>query len=360
MEGSVIHTIQPESDSESDDSYSSDEILSSNVGVRYLPIPVTDDVRLLDHTRATHYERFQKKYFNPPTYTKGIVIDSHNYVQGTDFNSSNFVVKFNHEDTSGTTTVSTAYGIFRNVIGFKIMNAQLRNIPYNVNSTNNVIPYKVGVNECTVTINPGSYSVSELALVFQTSSASTNSHHVTYAGTSAGTFTVTYLPPKTTGTHSSASHKGAIFQLVHSASEVTIQWSQDNVSRGAAKLLGFLPTDITTSPSTGPARTTYSNKSPDLSHHHVDLVIPEIPAITCKRNSAGKEIISRFPLQVNRGEYQYYFDTDSKHHYQNFFYPITLHQLTIQLYAENNEFYDSQATDNSFEFELTMLRHDHE
>jgi hypothetical protein len=78
MEGSVIHTIQPESDSDSDDSgdsYSSDEILSSNVGVRYQPIPVTDDVRLLDQTRATHYERFRNTYFTPQITKHNILVD---------------------------------------------------------------------------------------------------------------------------------------------------------------------------------------------------------------------------------------------------------------------------------------------
>jgi len=78
MEGSVIHTIQPESDPESDDSgdsYSSDEILSSNVGVRYQPIPVTDEVRFLDQTKATHYERFRNTYFTPQITKHNILVD---------------------------------------------------------------------------------------------------------------------------------------------------------------------------------------------------------------------------------------------------------------------------------------------
>jgi hypothetical protein len=125
------------------------------------------------------------------------------------------------------------------------------------------------------------------------------------------------------------------------------------VSRGAAKLMGFFNQSITSS-----SQKIHSQKQLDISQQHVDLVIPEIPAIACKRNAAGKEIIDRIPLHAGHGEYHYHYNTDTKHHYQNFFYPITISQLTIQLYAENNLLYDSQSTDNSFEFEFTMLRHD--
>jgi hypothetical protein len=75
MEGSVIHTIQGESDSDSDVSYSSDEIMSSNVGVRYQPTTITDQELLLDNTKARHYETFRNTYFTPQITKHHILVD---------------------------------------------------------------------------------------------------------------------------------------------------------------------------------------------------------------------------------------------------------------------------------------------
>jgi len=351
MEGSALLHVQ-KSTSSSDSEYetdSSDELLSSNIGVQYQSLKITDQDRLEDYTKAKSYEDFRNKYFTRPTITKFLVVDSHTYAQDSSFDSSNYTINFNLK--AGT---STAYDIYRDVIGFRLTNASIRNCPYNINTTNNVIHYTAGVNACTVTINPGLYTVTELAAIFSAGApASTDAHFVTYSGTSHGTFTVTYLSSTVAG--ATATNKcGTIFKFDHTGVGTTIEWNTNNVSRGAAKVFGFFPRTVTTDGS----GVTHSDKTPDLSQHHVDIVVPEIPSIACKRNSAGRNIIDRVPLQVSSGEYQYYFTTDTKHHYQNFFYPITLSQLSIQLYSENNEFYDCNKTDHSFEFEVMMLRHD--
>ena len=40
----------------------------------------------------------------------------------------------------------------------------------------------------------------------------------------------------------------------------------------------------------------------------------------------------------------------------NYFYPININKLTIQLYEDTSDtLYDCQNNDNSFEFELTIL-----
>ena len=41
---------------------------------------------------------------------------------------------------------------------------------------------------------------------------------------------------------------------------------------------------------------------------------------------------------------------------QNYFSPILLSKIQIQLFAWNNELFDSQNSDNSFEFEITMVK----
>ena len=85
----------------------------------------------------------------------------------------------------------------------------------------------------------------------------------------------------------------------------------------------------------------------------MDLVIPEIPYIACKRNSNGKNIIDRIPLDEARGGLVSY---SSDINLDNFFYPINIYKITIQLYEDtSNSLYDCQNNDNSFEFELTIL-----
>ena len=58
---------------------------------------------------------------------------------------------------------------------------------------------------------------------------------------------------------------------------------------------------------------------------------------------------------MGHGEYVYYTPQEKDSEIQNYFSPIRLSKLQIQLYAWNNEFYDSQNSDNSFEFEITMI-----
>jgi hypothetical protein len=85
----------------------------------------------------------------------------------------------------------------------------------------------------------------------------------------------------------------------------------------------------------------------------VDLVIPEIPYIACKRNSNGKNIIDRIPLNEARGGLVSY---SSDINLDNYFYPINIDKITIQLYEDSSDtLYDCQNNDNSFEFELTIL-----
>ena len=41
---------------------------------------------------------------------------------------------------------------------------------------------------------------------------------------------------------------------------------------------------------------------------------------------------------------------------EQYFLPIELSKLTIQLYSENNELYSCNNSDNSFEFEIIMVK----
>lgn len=132
--------------------------------------------------------------------------------------------------------------------------------------------------------------------------------------------------------------------------EVTILWDYNNITRGAAKCFGFLPKETTSS-----KNVMYSDRTPDIGSQFVDLAIPEIPSIVCKRNSSGRDTLDRLQLRAGHGEYFHHRNIDKPIH-QPYFMPIKLHRINIQLWSQNNELYDSNNSDVSFEFEITMLK----
>ncbi len=116
MEGSILLNIHPDSD-ESDDGYYSDsadsegssvssgELISSNVGIHYKEIKITDQ-RLEDYTLAADYEKVRNKYFTPE-------ITKHS-------------VSVLLEDGGPTSVTLTDYGFtIDRVIGFKLVKGYL-------------------------------------------------------------------------------------------------------------------------------------------------------------------------------------------------------------------------------------------
>ena len=58
------------------------------------------------------------------------------------------------------------------------------------------------------------------------------------------------------------------------------------------------------------------------------------------------------------GESGSVFEYTNETNLDNYFYPIKLSKLNIQLYEDTTDlFYDCQNADNSFEFELTILNY---
>lgn len=368
--------------------------------------------RFSNMVETKRYEKYRNKLFTPDIVKKKIVVDSHNYFQAdTDFNTSNFDVLFDFERKSGDSSsslVTTNYDIYNNVIGFKLLKTTIRTPPYNINKTNNVLRYKIDGNDniYKVTINPGQYEVGELAQVFQkynqryqsdTGNPNVNiksqfSHYVEYSdpdvrmgdsyesNTNTGTAGVSITPntfrvnflqtdEEALGLPDSESNrplKGLINKFEYFSDStppknITILWDYDNITRGAARLFGFLPKETKSeilgadSDGNGGIPSLFSNRLLDVSSHFVDLVIPEIPSVSCKRNSSGRDIIERIQLRAGHGEYLHYRTAESDLA-PVYFNPIKLHRINIQLWAQNNELYDTNNSDVSFEFEITMLK----
>lgn len=389
----------------------------------------TGEDTFMNLTKKEDYEKQRNELYTQNLVKKTIVIDSHNYQQGRNFDTSNFQVLFDFEkepdDNSQEQLVTTNYNIYNNVIGFKLMRTTIRTPPYNINKTNNIIYYKredTAEKIHTITINPGTYNASQLADVFQKyrekiysssligqndSSVKATvvdrnlSQFVSYSDTSIyggdswgsgnqysqdlptgyptninsnqyqywsirysepidGTFTLKVKWCAGTKLDHNLSEEqiaggllpvGNVFEFSFDrpGKQITILWNYNNVSRGLARVLGFVPRNETTV-----GEKLYSTRSPDFGSHFVDVVIPEIPSIICKRNSSGKDIIDRIQLSAGHGEYLHYRTQTGG--VQSYFTPMKLHRLNIQLWAVNNLLYDTNNSDVSFEFEITMLK----
>ena len=122
-----------------------------------------------------------------------------------------------------------------------------------------------------------------------------------------------------------------------------------NVLKKTAKLFGFYPEDqdIFESKIT-------SQITPDLNTQYVDLIVKEIPYISCKHNPAGYHIIERIPLSSDTGTNIVY--EPSINEEENYFLPISLSKLSIELRDPINGTFYTTKSDHSFEFELTIMR----
>jgi hypothetical protein len=122
-----------------------------------------------------------------------------------------------------------------------------------------------------------------------------------------------------------------------------------NFTDGSKKLLGFSQDSISGS------LTYTSDKHPDQTKHFVDLVIPEIPDIACKMGSK-KQMIDRIPLNSETGSLVYYRSPEAELQTHNYFYPMKLSSLNIQLYENDSNTPYNSDVHNYFEFEITIVK----
>lgn len=272
-----------------------------------------------DKEKTDYYNKLFKKEINK----KGLLVDSISIPHDDYHNTSNYKVTFGSQN---------APEVYKNVIGFRLVKATLPHIAHQVNDNNNQfrIFYDTGTHDITLT--NGSYTFVELGNHIQDKLN-------------------TILSASFTVTSDSTTYKYTI-------SESTTNYflwntSYNDLKSTAYRLFGALRKDET-------AADYSSNRTfphvVDQSKHFVDLVIPEIPAIACKTSSNGKQIIDRIPLTSPSGSLVYYLAPVTEYSSIDYFYPMKLSSLTIQLYDnDSNQLYDSQNGDNYFEFEITLL-----
>ena len=259
------------------------------------------------------YKDFRDKLFTKDIEKKSILIDS---VSVNPDDTSNYIVNFG----------SDVYGeVFKNVIGFRLVKATVPHTIYNVNDTNKMIIINDGSDK-TINLSPGSYTFVQLGNHLQNT---INSH-----GSLSG-FSVT---------NNTNNFK---YTISHSSNFI-IKWSISGT--GSHTLFGFSNSDTINSTSH------ISDNTADQTKHFVDLVIPEIPSIACKMGSK-KQVIDRIPLNSPSGSLVYYRSPEGELQTHNYFYPMKLSSLTIQLYDnDSTSLYSCNNGHNYFEFEITIVK----
>ena len=134
MDNTIIpYTDVEESSGESlDDSDENDEhshLLSNNIGIHYNKFVKDGNfINMEDHHK---YESIRNKYFTPEITKIRLMIESKNiaYVSGKERNTSNYTIRFENNQVNS----SSGYGNFNNVIGFRLIKANIFNSLYTVN-----------------------------------------------------------------------------------------------------------------------------------------------------------------------------------------------------------------------------------
>ena len=300
-------------DSDENDEYS--HILSNNIGIHYNKFQPTNG-NFINMEDQHKYESMRNKYFTPEITKIRLLVESKNITYTSNRNTSNYTIYFENNNSNST----TGYGNFDNVIGFRLIKANIFNSIYTVNNNN----YKLQISGTPVELDQGSYTFNELGNHLQTKLNTTLSPSV---------FNVVC---------NNTTYK---YEITISSGTFTMDWN--DVDGYAYRLLGFNNTNYAAS------STHKSDNVVQQSTQFVDLVIPEIPYIACKRNSIGKHLIDRIPLDCEQGSIMYY---SSDINLENYFTPININSLNIQLYEDTTDVpYECQNNDNSFEFELTIL-----
>ena len=267
----------------------------------------------------SNYKNFRDKIFTKDIIKKNVIVDS---ISSKSDNTSNYIIRFGGENTPE---------VYKNVIGFRLINACFPYTFYTVTDNNN----ELNIDGEQVKIPKGSYTFEDLGLTLQEAIRELENN-----GTDYDDFTVDADPEALKYTIKSGDDG-------EYSPEFSIEWPPNTSTH---RLFGF------TNKMVQGENEYKSVHIADHSIHYVDLVIKEIPSIACKITSKGQEIITRLPFNAQAGSVIQYRAPEGELQTSDYFYPMKLNQLSIQLFDDHGGIYDSDNGDNSFEFELTIIK----
>lgn len=320
---------------------SNDNILKSLLGhtIKYLKKNKYDDTQLLDKLN-------KDSLFNKDYDKVRILIDTHN-MEYNNFDDSKYTFYLNNNIVGDNDINDTGgFGNYKNIIGFKFINAIMPIKSHVIDDTNNIVIYNasnsMGITKVTIILKKGRYSIEELGESFPESSSSEN---ITIKPSTMNKSEVSIL--RNNISYDSINQKYT-FRANDINTQIKFLW-KENDKQNSHRLLGFYKSNTEQYSSS-----IVSQKPPDLSTTYVDLIVNEIPYKSCKNNPSGYNIIERIPLNMEHGANTYHEATDLS--YDNYFTPISLNKLSIELRDPTNGQYYKTDSNHSIEFELTMIK----
>ncbi len=273
----------------------------------------------------SNYLNIRNQLFTKDIETKKILIDTKNIVEmGYTYDTSNYIVDIG---SNGKYPES-----FKNVIGFRLVKCVIPVCLFHVKDGHNIFDVTVGTTTYSnVTIDVGNYTFETLGAEIQ--------KQLKTVDTNFSVDRTTHFEDRK-------------YEINNSGGDFSFTFKENNLAR----LFG-LALDKNNTSSMSSSNSLISDHPIDKSIHYIDLVIPEIPHMVCKLNSVGQHVIDRIPMVSEAGTLNYYETPLHEYLTQNYFYPIKLNKLTIQLYEDSeNNFYTTNGRDNYFEFEITILK----
>lgn len=259
------------------------------------------------------------KYFSPKISYHSILINSLSHAHNAvDTNNYNFTVDLSEE----------GYGVFKDVIGFRLIKCGVPNRDYQITDANNTLMFTFGGTQKEIVLTPGSYTGDTMAIALNSKMNAVTGVSDISVTFSDITLKFTFTSVATTGL------LGLVFGSQGTNLHIILGFEHINVS---------------------PATLITSTNIPNFSIHYVDIICHEIPYIACKSNSTGNHVLERIGLFAPIGTMNYYENKYLTN--QNFFTPILLSKLSIEILDDHGFHYESGETDMFFEFEITVMNH---
>lgn len=318
-----------------------------------------------NNSLKTNYLNMRNELFTKDVLKTKILIDSHDKTDGSPSNSDYTIKLSDLADT------------FKNVIGFRMIECSIPITGYNINENNNTITIEIQVIDQAVasrdfenrTLNiefpAGNYTAVEVGNIIATEIRNILIPLI-FPGKNISDATGLTVDGKNTYETDTSNQNDRIFDIrfneetenyeffVWNFDNVTLSINQGGNSNLFYRLLGTNRDEIII------FQKGYDNPQPERTIHHnysfLDIVVDGIPSIACKINTSGKNIIDRVFVNVDRGTILNYRVPESETQTNNYFYPISLDNISIQILAPDGDLYDPiRSGNNYFEFEITTL-----
>ena len=336
-----------------------------------------------DFLLKSDYLNFRNSLFTKDIEKQLILVDSRSIDHSIAHNTSDYKICLDGSDTSCNPT--GGFGVFKNVIGFRLVKAVIPSTSFVVNDFNNKLSINIynggtlQVNNKPIILEKGAYTGFTLSHEL--------SKRINHADIGNQKFLVGFINSESKlkfSTENTTATKADIFDLEDEIEIrdrikelTTLQPNRfliffngnkkfeinTEIDNSAYRLFGFLKnqknpsTSIEYKSDNGEKATLISPHNADHANHFVDIVVKEIPYIACKKNPRGRMVVDRIPITTRQGSIVEYQSPTSEYFSQNYFYPISLDHLSIQIYQDSSEhLYDTSNLDNYFEFELKMLK----